>query len=182
MEGHNMFKPYRRQNNRLSGYDYSQPGYYYVTICTHNHIEWLGNIENGRMRLNINGHIVQNQWQWLVRQYPYIAPDVSVVMPNHIHGILTIRDYVGNGRDRSLHRKPLSELIGAFKTTSSKLIHQHGTPEFKWQKSFYDHIIRNYQSLQNIRQYIITNPHTWPDDRENTGHQPHPTGFDSGYS
>jgi hypothetical protein len=63
--------------------------------------------------------------------------------------------------------KTLPSIIGAFKTTSSKLIHQNNLPEFKWQKSFHDHIIRNDKSLKRIREYIINNPATWQDDNEN---------------
>jgi hypothetical protein len=108
-------------------------------------------------------------------------------MPDHVHGIIHIdtdfyfkiagndqNEHVGNGRDRSLRSiqqnpaiqtipkiKPLSELIGAYKTTVSKRIHLHGDVTFKWQKSFYDHIIRNNQSLNNIINYIETNPSRW---------------------
>jgi REP element-mobilizing transposase RayT len=81
---------------------------------------------------------------------------------------------VGNGRDRSLQSnqlypliqtipkiKPLPELIGAYKTTVSKRIHLHGDDNFKWQKSYYDHIIRNQQSLDRIINYIETNAEKW---------------------
>mgnify|MGYP000378727611 CR=1 FL=1 len=90
-------------------------------------------------------------------------------MPNHLHGIVIINNYVGNGRDRSLpiKIKPLPELIGAFKTTSSKLIHQLGYNFFQWQKSYYDHIIRNKKSLEKIRQYIRYNHLKWGFDVEN---------------
>jgi REP element-mobilizing transposase RayT len=89
-------------------------------------------------------------------------------MPNHCHGILIIDPDVGNGRNRSLPKiKPLFELIGAFKTTSSKKIHEAGLREFKWQKSFYDHVIRNDKSLYRIRKYIINNPLKWEYDQEN---------------
>jgi putative transposase len=81
-------------------------------------------------------------WQWLRKQYSYIQLDEYIITPNHIHAILIINNSVGNGRDRSLPIKSLSSLIDAFKTTSSKLIHQNNLPEFKWQKSFHDHIIR----------------------------------------
>jgi putative transposase len=57
--------------------------------------------------------------------------------------------------------KPLTELIGAYKTTVSKRIHLHGDLMFKWQKSFHDHIIRNNQSLNNIINYVETNPSRW---------------------
>ena len=75
---------------------------------------------------------------------------------------------VGNGRGRSLQKiKPLPELIGAFKTTSSKLIHSAGALKFHWQKSFYDHVIRSAKSLESIQQYIANNPMKWDMDIEN---------------
>ena len=134
------------------------------------------------MQLNAYGQIVRQQWEWLEKQYSYIKSDEYIIMPNHIHGILMINDSVGNGRDRSLPAysprgetagrtgrqiKSLSSLIGAFKTTSSKLIHQNNLSEFKWQKSFHDHIIRNDESLNKIREYIRNNPMNWDDDSEN---------------
>jgi len=71
--------------------------------------------------------------------------------------------------DRSQQKiKPVPELIGAFKTTSSKIIHQSGYPDFKWQKSYYEHIIRNDIALQRIRQYIVDNPMKWELDMENS--------------
>jgi len=154
-----------RKLNRLSDYDYTQEGYYFVTVCVKDRQECLGIIESGKMILNEYGKIVEKQWLWLSDQYSYIELDEFVVMPNHFHGILSI---VGNGRDRSLHKiKSLSELIGAFKTTSSKLIHHTGLLDFQWQKSFYDHIIRNENDLNRIREYIASNPLKWDEDENN---------------
>ncbi len=158
----------RKSRNRLEGYDYSQSNYYYVTICTGNQKEWFGKIENNQILLNYHGQIVKQQWQWLAKQYSYIELDEYVVMPNHIHGILIMNDSIRTGLDLSLHKiKSLSSLIGAFKTTSSKLIHQNGLSGFTWQRSFYDHIIRNDKSLDKIREYISNNPLKWDDDEEN---------------
>src|SRR3989344_1165081 len=129
----------KRKQNRLSNYDYSQPGYDFLTICVHDRVCCFGNVENNKMILNDLGKIVEQQWLWLKQRYPYVDLDVHQIMPNHFHGMLII---VGNGRDHSLQAKikPLPELIGAFKTTSSKLIHKLGNLDFSWQKSFYDHI------------------------------------------
>jgi REP element-mobilizing transposase RayT len=159
----------RKSGNRLEGYDYSQSNYYYVTICTDNREERFGKIENNKMSLNYHGQIVKQQWQWLAKQYSYIELDEYVVMPNHIHGILIINNSIRTGHDLSLqHRiKSLSSLIGAFKTTSSKLIHQNGLFDFAWQRSFYDHIIRNDESLDKMREYISNNPLKWDDDENN---------------
>jgi len=94
-------------------------------------------------------------------------------MPNHVHVILIINPkqkmypFVGTGRDLSLQVKikSLSEIIGAFKTTSSKFIHINDCTEFRWQRSFYDHIIRNEISCNKIREYIQNNPMRWEFDK-----------------
>jgi REP element-mobilizing transposase RayT len=163
----------QRKPNRLKNYDYSQNGYYFVTVCTYGRQGWFGNISNGMMELNRNGGIVENQWQWLAKQYPYVELDTYVIMPNHFHGIIGInvgngrKIDVGGGRDRLQKIKPLPELIGAFKTTSSKLIHCNGVTEFYWQRSFYDHVIRCESALGRIREYIVNNPKQWDVDAEN---------------
>ncbi len=120
------------------------------------------------MTPNNYGQIVEKQWHWLGKQYPYIVLHAFVVMPNHIHGIIEINRsvVVGTGRDLSLRPKikSLSELMGAYKTAVSKQIHLIGFPEFVWQRSFHDHIIRNEQSYQNIINYILNNPSKWEED------------------
>ena len=136
----------RRKLNRLHDYDYSQTGWYFVTICTRNREEFFGEIKNQEMVFNERAWIVKKQWLWLACQYKGIKLDQFIIMPNHIHGIVVI-----NSRDRSrpvptnprpvptVKTKSLSGLMGAFKTTSSKLIHQQGFEYFAWQRSFYDH-------------------------------------------
>ena len=96
-------------------------------------------------------------------------------MPNHFHGVIVINNglRVGAGRDLPLQVgigkiKPLHELVGAFKTTSSKLIHQSGFGEFQWQRNYYEHVIRNESSLHRIREYIQNNPLQWELDVENS--------------
>ncbi len=165
---------------RLAGYDYTAPGAYFITACVHGRKNEFGIIENGVMQLNEYGLIVEQQWKWLFDQYDYLKTGEYCVMPNHFHGIIQIT--VGNGRDRSLrdgdrfprdgdrslHRggkiKSIPELIGAFKTTSSKLIHIAGNNKFKWQKSYYDVIIRDDESFCRISEYIRNNPKHWDND------------------
>lgn len=157
----------RRQRNRLKNYDYSQSGYYFVTICTWGLFNYFGQIINDKMGLNQFGLIVKKQWNWVAEHYPYVQLDDFVIMPNHIHGIIIInRDIVRNGCNHSARKiKPLPELMGAFKTTSSKLIHNAGLLSFRWKRSFYDHIIRNEKDLYRIREYIDNNPFKWHFDR-----------------
>jgi putative transposase len=166
---------------RLTGFNYGASRHYFFTICVKDHCNSFGNIQNKSMCLSSNGIIALEQWNWLGDQYPYIDLISFVIMPDHIHGIIYIDsgfynhsisgtdcDVVVNVRDRSLQSKqinpkikPLPELIGAYKTTVSKRIHISGDVEFKWQKSFHDHIIRNIKSLNRIKHYIETNPENW---------------------
>ncbi|PIR75787.1 MAG: hypothetical protein CO029_05030 [Candidatus Magasanikbacteria bacterium CG_4_9_14_0_2_um_filter_41_10] len=168
-----------RKQNRLHGYNYAQPGWYYITICTKDRKHYFGGIQNGVMCVNRLGAIAWRQWKWLEQQYTYVRLHEFVVMPNHVHGILQVVDLqkqrsVGTGRDLSLHArgndkiKSLSELIGAYKTTTSKLIHQIPFADFAWQRSFHDHIIRKTHAFHNIKRYIIQNPAMWDNDYFNT--------------
>jgi putative transposase len=111
------------------------------------------------MELNEYGKIAERQWYWLSEQYRYVVLHSFVVMPNHIHGILEIR----HSRVKSVETriKPLTELIGAYKTTVSKLIHLAGYLDFRWQKSFFEHIIRDENAYETISEYIATNPINW---------------------
>ena len=157
----------------------------YVSIGTGRDLSLQSSIL--RMVLNDYGKIAEQQWHWLGEQYPYIVLHEFVVMPNHIHGIIEINrtNSVGTGRDPSLQNdddvsvrtgrdlslqssiikiKPLSELMGAYKTTVSKHIHLSGFIEFKWQRSFYEHIIHDEKSFETISDYILNNPVNWEQD------------------
>ena len=186
-----------RKPNRMKGYDYSQDNLYFITSCVKDRVCCFGNIADGEMMLNEYGTIAEEQWHWLGEQYPYILLHEFVVMPNHIHGIIEINRSiigtnlirtgcdVGTGRDLSLHHntsihdpsqpmkiKSLSELMGAYKTTSSKKIHllecrdrSRPVPTFQWQRSFHDHIIRNAKSFATISNYILNNSRQWIQDK-----------------
>ncbi len=154
-----------RKRNRKLGFDYTSEAIYFLTICTHNRICYFGNIKNAKMILNGNGKIVENQILWLEQQYPCFHIHNHIVMPNHIHILGDISIPVGTGRDLSLQKiKSISELMGALKTTTSKQIHLDGNTEFRWQRSFYDHIVRNNQSYNRIFNYISENPVKWNND------------------
>ncbi len=79
---------YQRKANRLKEYDYKDPGYYFVTICVADFQPVFGFIHDGTMCLNSYGSIVYQQLYWLEAQYPYIAIDTMIVMPNHVHVII----------------------------------------------------------------------------------------------
>jgi putative transposase len=169
-----------RKRNRLLEFDYSTSNYYFITICVNHLLPKLGEVLEGNMILNDYGSIVKEKLSDLPNKYNYVDLDEFVIMPNHVHSIIIIDranaptvlsvakklspDYsTQTSLDLSLQPKikPLSELVGVFKTTSSKAIHEAGLHDFKWQRSFYDRIVRNEKELYNIRKYVNQNPLKW---------------------
>jgi putative transposase len=168
-----------RKRNRLKDYSYSQEGYYFVTICTKDREEWFGNIEQESVNLSRYGKIAHDFWVGIPTHFENVAIDELSVMPNHMHGILIIEgDMVGNAYMRSLQNRTnmlLSKIIQQYKASVTRKINSlEGGLHFGWQKSFYDHVIRNDRSLDNLRQYIINNSLKWELDIENRkGNSPH---------
>jgi putative transposase len=176
----------------MQNFDYSKDAIYFTTPCCKNRINHFGEVVNGEMQLNEFGEIANLQIIWLEKQYPYVILHNYVVMPNHVHILFEINrsaatpSIVGTGRDLSLHNgrdlslhnghdlslqqsqspkiKSVSSLMGAYKTTSSKLIHEAGNINFVWQRSFHDHIVRNQRRYDSIYNYIDENPLRWEKD------------------
>lgn len=183
-----------RKLNRLKGYNYSQNGWYFITICIKNRIECLGEIKNKKMKYSQYGDIVLKFWQAIPNYYKNVFLDQWVIMPNHIHGIIIIKNkpvgtehysvnMVRTHMIRTEHCSVptmmvddnykkyglLSKIVKSFKEISLKTIRKnYDDYEFAWQRSYYDHIIRNENSLNKIREYIINNPLKWEYDRNNT--------------
>mgnify|MGYP002814623350 FL=1 len=88
---------HHRRSIRLRGHDYSDPGEYYVTICTHNRECVLGEIKDGEMRLSNAGEIAETCWLEIPRHFPNVVLDEFVIMPDHMHGILILKEYVPVG-------------------------------------------------------------------------------------
>jgi len=86
---------HHRRSIRLNGYDYSQPGYYYITLVTQGRQCFFGEVLDGQMRLNYAGQMVYKWWCELPNKFPTITSDESIVMPNHFHGIIVIHDAIG---------------------------------------------------------------------------------------
>ena len=155
-----------RKPNRLKGYDYSNLGWYYVTICTKEHVAYFGRVKNGEMFLNKLGKMAKKFWNEIPEHFPEIELDEYVIMPNHIHGIIIINNMdVGTRHALSLQQQSpkhnLGNIIGSFKSAVSKYAHENEYKHFKWQRSFYDRIIRNEKELYFIRRYIQQNPLKW---------------------
>ena len=159
---------HHRRPIRLKGYDYSQAGAYYVTICTQSKRCVLGHVVDDAMRPSAAGRVAADCWEWLARQYPYVEMDEWIVMPNHLHGIIVIGGDEHTGPD-NCKRKPLGRLVGAFKTVSTRRMRRMGLARAGrfWQRNYFEHIIRNGVELERIRNYVIENPRHWGTDREN---------------
>ena len=174
---------HHRRSIRLKEYDYTQPGAYFVTICTQNRLFLFGDVVEGRMLLNDAGLMVQTVWEGLPRRFPNVQLDAYVVMPNHFHAIVIIVDVhppvgaplVGAQKGAGTRPAPtLGYIVGAFKSmTTNEYI--RGVRQFRWtpfpgrlwQRNYYEHIIRNEGELNRIRGYIVNNPPRWHLDREN---------------
>ena len=154
-----------RKPTRLQDYDYSQPGAYFVTICAQHRKCLFGTIVDGQMQLNAISKIVVECWNRIPQHFPSVALGESVIMPNHIHGIIACNP-VGAGLPRPTS-PVLGKIVAYFKYQSTKYINQYrNTPGTRiWQRNYHDHIIRDDVDLQRIRQYIQDNPMKWAFDQ-----------------
>ena len=146
---------------RLPTYDYSQNGVYFVTICTEKKQKCLVDVRRGGVLPRPSGIVVEKEILALVDRYD-IYIDKYVVMPNHVHILMTLRR-------AGLCPAPtpdLSAIVGAFKSLSTKAINKlDNAPGRKfWQRSYYDYAIRNEADYLRAWQYIDENPAHWAED------------------
>ena len=180
---------HHRRSIRLKNYDYSQPGAYFVTVCTHNRDSLFGHIHENAMIMNEAGVMIDRWWRELPKKYPMVDTDDYMVMPNHFHGIVAIVGAALRGRpdgsdpniagDRpggQPHRvaPTLGDMIDWFKTMTTndyirgvKQCQWRPFPGKLWQRNYYEHVIRNEHDLNAIREYVVNNPASWEKDNEN---------------
>jgi len=188
-----MTRRHNRRSIRLPGYDYAQPGAYFVTICTQDRAHLFGDIVDGLMRLNAVGDIVHDEWTRTERIRSEMVLGAFVVMPNHVHGIVTIAvphggDASGvvvvgaHGRAPLRHAPPriqrsarsLGAFVAGFKSAVTTRINaMRGTPGAPvWQRNYHEHVIRNDLEFDRIHEYIVNNPMRWHLDRNNPDRPP----------
>ena len=182
---------YRIPSNRLSGWDYSNEGAYFLTICTCHREYLFGEIVDCNMILNDYGVIVQREWIYSAQLRSEILLGSYVIMPNHFHAIVHIvsdqpvvpsvvpsvethgraslqQQQQPHPQQPPLYREPqsISSLMAGFKSVVTKQINIiRETPGRKvWQANYYDHIIRNNEEYQRIADYIEMNPICWQSD------------------
>lgn len=188
---------HHRCSIRLKGYDYSQAGAYFVTVCAKDHACLFGDVEQGEMILSDAGNMIKTWWLSIPDKYRHVELDECMIMPNHFHGIIGIIKNVGadqcvcpdvylcndpyvpensnETRKKGEHiGSPLPRIIQWFKTMTTnayiKKVHEQLWPPFNgklWQRNYYEHIIRDEKELCAIREYIQNNPFKWDMDENN---------------
>ena len=175
---------HHRRSTRLAGYDYSQEGAYFVTICTYAKQWQFGDVQNDVMILNQYGQIANSCWLEIPSHFPQIELDAFVIMPNHMHGIIVItespsnvgaqhvapskRHFTSSNKKMTPNVKAgsLSAAMRSYKAAVTRQVNRlyHAPGEQLWQRNFHDHIIRNHVGLNHLRTYVINNPASWSKD------------------
>jgi len=183
---------YRTESIRLINWDYRSNADYFVTICTKDkkcffgEIEMHANTKQKTMKLSKIGKFAHEFWMEIPDHFPFVQLDAFVVMPNHIHGIITINqprdvacnissgniisDDIPSGKNEKMakispKKGSLSSVIRSYKSAVTKQVRQIDT-NFSWQSLYHDHIIRNPFALNRIRNYINNNPDNWDIDSQ----------------
>ncbi len=177
---------YRNESLRLQNWDYGWNAAYFVTMCTKNRSFYFGdilieaqNLGSQHMQLSEIGKIAHSRWQEISDHFPYIKLGSYIVMPDHVHGIIIIDKPCGGPINRAPTRASTGKIPGGITGNKNPMLHDNLSrvirwykgpvtfesrqldPGFAWQPLFYDHIIRNKRSYQNISRYIINNPRNW---------------------
>ena len=147
----------QRKPNRLKDFDYSQNGAYFITICVKDKKKLLGGIAAGQDTIELSeyGLAVEQAIQGIAQHYSNAAVEKYIIMPNHIHLIIMLRE----ADVRTMTAPTISRIIKHMKEFVTKK-----TGRSFWQKTFHDHIIRNEREYQEIWEYIHTNPMKWKED------------------
>lgn len=157
---------HHRRSIRLKGYDYSQPGAYFVTINT---AQKQAFFDDPSIR-----QAAEECWREIPRHAPTVHLDQWVVMPDHVHGLLFLHELAMDLIDRTVvdptqSSDPLSSeisprsgslgvIIRTYKAAVTTACRRIGRDDFAWQRNYYEHIVRTERSLNAIRNYIANNP------------------------
>ncbi len=161
-----------RRSIRLRDYDYSQAGAYFVTICTYNKECTFCDIKDGKIELNEIGEIANKYLVEIPRHFACVQMDKFVVMPNHLHAVVMINPVGVQNFEPLQHKyqhtisKSIGSIIRTYKSAVSHWCKVNGH-DFRWQRNYYEHVIRDEDDLDEIREYIVNNPLKWDLDREN---------------
>ena len=151
----------KRKRNRLKNYDYKNDGFYFITICVNDRKEYFGNVKSEKVELNEYGKIIEKYLLILPEKFRVCSIDYYIIMPNHIHFILVLDN------SKTEMKFSVSDIVRFFKSVTTIELHKEGIRNFKWQRSYYDRIIRNERELYLVRKYIEQNPFKWELEKDN---------------
>ena len=167
---------YRVESIRRPGWDYSVPGFYFTTICTHEMRMYFGAVVNGEMKLSTLGKVAEEHWKAIPNHFEKVTLDEFIVMPNHIHGVIKLSGEC----DPKLQRNGVKRTLADVSPKSGSLSHimrccKGGVTRwckeqdlgFAWHSGFHDRIVLGPRSLEAIRKYIRDNPAKWDKDTQN---------------
>lgn len=159
---------HHRRSIRVPGFDYTNPGLYFITIVTEGRIPHFGEIIDSDMEMNRLGEIVQQEWLRMPNRFPGLRLEEHITMPNHFHALLFL-DKKRDLEEGAAKVQPgsLGAMIRAFKS-STTLRYRHLCGDDNrplWQRSYYEHIVRGARDYDLIRFYILNNPAQWETDK-----------------
>jgi len=171
---------YRIESTRHPNWNYSSNGIYFITICTLNKNHFFGKIIKNKVLLSEKGKIATNHWKEIVKYYPQVILEDFVIMPNHVHGLIRIKNVettnlgVSNINKVELNNKNsiglekwksslMAKIINQFKRTTT-IEMKNKNLFFGWQSRFFDEIIKNEKHYWAIKKYIQDNPKNWEKD------------------
>lgn len=159
---------------RLKGYDYSNPGIYFITICADDRSEIFGAILNDQSILNVAGQLADTLWREIPQHFCHSSLLDHIVMPNHIHGLICLtEDEKGTACRASTKqniesfgrptRGSIPTIIRSYKSALTKIIHEKDpkSPKRIWQPGYYEHVVRDQKELEYTIDYIKSNPANW---------------------
>ena len=170
---------FKLKSSRLQNWNYSTPGYYFVTICTYNHNNFFGKIINEKMELSKRGEIGQKYLIKIPEHFKNILIDEYVIMPNHVHILIKIikpnyrcRDAINrvSTSKQNIFPNPmvkfsLSTVIRWYKAKCTFEIKHQNNLWFAWQSRFHDQIIKDEKQYFLMKRYIQNNVINWNKDK-----------------
>lgn len=166
---------------RHPSHDNAGPGAWFLTINTHGNRMLFGEVIDGRVQLNVLGRIVRDCWHDVPLHFAHVAPDASIVMPNHLHAVLHLVDSAEGARrhgdriERFGMPVPgsVATIVRSFKAAATRAIREHtGQQIVVWQPRFWDRRLFGEQSMKRVRRYIADNPIRWEERMRKNGGSP----------
>ncbi len=166
-----------RRSIRLKNRDYALRDQYFVTICAHERRCVFGSVADGRLVPTALGRLVRECWVAIPQHFHVVTLDEFVIMPNHLHGVITLTPLVGaqhrcalpgGATANGVAPGSLGAIIRSFKAIVARRAHKElGWKGPIWQRNYFERVLRDGKEFSDVSRYIMENPKKWEMDREN---------------